>query len=86
MSPDEQIIRLVEALSTLAIAWQGKKLIPLLRVHVRIALDTRKKLRRLEAAHDQERNPDGTHRPRTPTPHPDELELAAQRAIDDTAR
>jgi hypothetical protein len=82
VSPDA-IAQLVGGLGAGALAWQGRKVIPLLRLFVRLVLDTRRKVRRLEAAldHHQGTPTDGPPRPRTVTPAPDQLELDAQRVL-----
>lgn len=85
MTP-EMITQLVGGLGAALLAWQGKRITPLLRMIVRLALDIRRRQRRYEAALLEGKLADGNARARTPTPQPDELELAAQRALDSTDR
>lgn len=84
MTP-EVIAQIIGGVGAGLLAWQGKRVTPLLRLLIRLALDNHRMLRRLGAASD-EGTSNGQARARTPTPQPDELELAAQRALDSTDR
>jgi hypothetical protein len=82
----ELVAQLVGGIGAGLLAFVGRKVIPLLRMSVRLLLDMRRKVRRLEAALDQGTIDGAPPRPRTVTPAPDQLELDAQRVLGELDR